>query len=146
MVIRIGKAVGLLGLGAAITLVAAILMGWPPLAASSPEVTFTVQDRAGQANSSRAVVLDFASAHRFTLLGSQEEAMNPDTLYSHQLFRLDSHIFFRRGVRPGETDVDFRKSIIPWGKSAGEVRRLAHIFEQQTTSQGFRVDTRRPDE
>lgn len=146
MIMRIGKAVGLLGLGAAVTLVAAILMGWAPLAASSPEVTFTVHDRAGEANSGRDVVLDFASAHRFTLLGSPEEAMKPDTLYSHQLFRLDSHIFFRRGFRPGETDVDFRTSIIPLGRSAGEVRRLAHIFEQQTTSQGFLVETRRLDE
>lgn len=146
MVRRVVKAVGLLGLGAAITLVAALLMGWPPLAASSPEVTFTVQDRAGEANSGRAVTLDFANAHRFTLLGRQEDAMRPDTLYSHQLFRWDSHIFVRSGFRLGETEVDFRKSIIPWGRSAEEVRRLAHKFEQQTTDQGFFVEARRPDE
>nr|WP_313415636.1 hypothetical protein [Brevundimonas diminuta] len=145
MVIRIGKTVGLLGLGAATTLVAAILMAWPPLAARSPEVTFTVLDRAGEANSGRAVTLDFANAHGFTLLGRKEEAMKPDTLYFHHLFRMDSHIFVQRGLKLGETEVDFRKSINPWGRSGAEVRVLAHSFEQQMADQGFLVETHWPD-
>lgn len=142
MVMRALKAVGLIGLGTVFALVVALLLGWPPLAARNPEIAFTVIDRPGEANSARVAVLEYAEAHRFKLLGSREEALRPHTLNLHHFFRLDSHIFVTRGFNPGETEVNFRKSVVPMSRSAGEVRHLAESFKREMTKGGFAVQVR----
>lgn len=144
MVMRSLRIVGLIGLGAAFALGFAILLGWPPLAARSPEIIFTVVDRPGESNSGRFAVLKYAEAHRYQLLGSREDALKPGTLHSHQFFRFDSHIFVNRGFNAGETEVDFRKSVVPMSRSTGEVLRLAEDFKRDMTNEGFVVWERSP--
>jgi len=147
MALRALKAIGVFGLGTALTVLGAalivtlaILMGWPPLAARSAEVGFTVADQPGRPNSGRAAMLDFAESHSFKLLGEREEVLNPDTLGFHHFFRWDSHIFMGRGFEPGEFTVSFRRSTVPMSRSAEDVQLLAEQFRQDMTSAGFAVE------
>lgn len=145
MVTRLIKAGGLFGLGVALALVVALLLGWPPLAASSPEISLTVVDRPGEANSGRVAVVEHAENQGFKLIGRREEALKPDSSYFHQFFRLDSHIFISRSFDAGKTEVDFRKSVVPMSRSAGELRHLAESFERHLTKGGFVVQVHSPD-